>query len=107
MSDEPALSINLAEDFYQGLLEIQTYASANGGQGRQLVNAIMDFAYHIVGSAPQAYPVLLVPQQPSHEFRRAVFRKHYILIYQLTATEVTFLLVYSTKQLPPPLPIVT
>jgi hypothetical protein len=100
-------SINLAEDFYQGLLEIQTYASAHGGQGRQLVNAIMDFAYQIVGSAPQAYPVLPVPQQPTVEFRRAIFRKRYILIYQVTATELLFLLVYSAKQLPPTIPTVS
>jgi len=107
MSSEPPLVINLAEDFYQGLLEIEEYANAHGGRGRQLVNSLMNFAYQIIGSSPRAYTTLLVPEQSTREFRRAVFRKNYVLLYQLTDTELTFLLVYSTKRRPPAIPLVT
>ena len=45
--------INLVEDFYEGLLEIQLFADAQRGKGRPLINAIMDFAYQIIASAPE------------------------------------------------------
>ena len=60
----------------------------------------MDSAYEIVGEFSQAYPVYEVAQHPDREYRRAVFRREYVLIYRVTETTITFLLAYNTRQNP-------
>lgn len=65
----------------------------------------MDFAYQIIASAPRAHPVYKTVQRPEREYRRAVFRKKHVLIYRVTEVELTFLVVHSVKQSPPPLPL--
>ncbi len=75
MSSEPPLVINLAEDFYQGLLEIEEYADARGGRGRQLVNFLMNFAYQIIGCSPRAYPRCRYPNSPPASFGGRFFVK--------------------------------
>lgn len=104
MSEETARKLTLVEDFYAGLLEIQQFADAHGGKGRQVVNELMEFAYSTIAPQPRAFPVYTVSQHPEREYRRAVFRKKYVLIYRITDAELTFLVVHSTRQNPPTLP---
>lgn len=84
-----------------GLAAIQLYAGQHdAARGRAISSAILDFAYDIVGPFPQAYPTYAVPEQPEREYRRAIFRREYALLYEVTAAEVSFLLVYSIRQNP-------
>jgi hypothetical protein len=98
---ETLREINLTPEFLNGLAAIQTYQSQfDAAKGRQLSSAIVDFACDIIGPFPQAYPKHPVPQHPDREYRRAIFRRSYVLIYRVTATEVSFLVIYNTNQNP-------
>ena len=97
MSDEtPVRTIDMAPEFMDGLAEIQRFvARQNPAKARRLTTAILDFAYDTVGAFPQAHPRYNHPQHPATEYRRAIFRRDYILVYRVSPQEVVFLLVYS------------
>ena len=103
MSEIPR-TINLVPSFLDGLAAIQAYHGQNEAlRGRQLTSAIVDFACDVVGAFPQAYPSFPVPKHPEREYRRAIFRRQHALIYRVTTTEIPFLMIYGTRQLPPDL----
>ncbi|HEX8328184.1 MAG TPA: type II toxin-antitoxin system RelE/ParE family toxin [Hymenobacter sp.] len=99
---ETARTVNLTETFLDGLAAIQAYqGQAEAAKGRQLSSAIVDFACDVIGAFPHAYPRHHIPQHPDRDYRRAVFRRDYVLIYRVTENEVTFLLIYGARQNPP------
>ena len=96
--------VNLTPAFLDGLASIQAYhGQFDEVKSRQLSSAIVDFACDIVGPFPLAYPQYHVSQWSERDYRRAVFRREYVLIYRVTDQEVTFLLIYSARQSPPDL----
>ena len=102
MSDEvPTRVVDMTLGFMNGLAEIQQFtARYNPLKARRLTTAIMDFAYNTVGAFPLAHPRHLHPEHPTVDYRRAIFRRDYILVYRVTLDEVTFLLVYSALGAP-------
>lgn len=93
--------INLTPTFLDGLAAIQAYRGQFGAaRGRQLSSAIIDFACDTIGPFPQAYPKYPVGQHPERDYRRAVFQREYVLIYRVTETAVSFLLIYGARQNP-------
>ena len=100
MSETPR-EVNLTPAFLDELAAIPAYQSQfDAPKGRQLSSAIIDFACDIIGPFPQAFPKHNVRQHPDREYRRAVFQHTYALIYRVTATEISFLLIYNTRQNP-------
>ena len=98
---ETLREVNLTPAFLDGLAAIQAYQGQfDALKARELSSAIIDFACDIIGPFPQAFPKHPVRQHPDREYRRAVFRHTYVLIYRVTATETSFLLIYNTKQNP-------
>lgn len=98
---EPRREVNLTPEFLDGLAAVQAYhGQFDAAKGRQLSSAIVDFACDIIGPFPHAYPKHTVRQHPDRDYRRAVFRRAYVLIYRVTAAEVSFLVIYSAKQNP-------
>ena len=96
---EPTREVNLVPDFLDGLFEIQQFAGrASAGAGRRVVQAILDFAYDIIALSPRAFPVYPTTRHSEREYRRAVFRKKFVLIYRIADQELTFLVVHSTRQ---------
>lgn len=92
---------NLTSAFLDGLAAIQAYhGQFDAARGRQISTAIIDFACDIIGPFPHAYPRYPVRQYPDRDYRRAVFRREYVLIYRVTEAEISFLLVYGTRQRP-------
>jgi hypothetical protein len=92
-------TIDMVPKFLDGLADIQRYHSQyNAAKGRKLSSAILDFAYNTVSSFPAAYPLYQVSQYPDREYRRAVFKREFVLIYRVTDTAVTFLVIYGSRQ---------
>ena len=84
---QPLREVNLTPAFLDGLAAIQAYHSQfDAARGRQISTALLDFACDIIGPFPQAYPQHPVRQYPERDYRRAVFRREYVLIYRVTDT---------------------
>ncbi len=91
--------VNLTPAFLDGLAAIQAYHSQfDAARGRQISTSIIGFACDIIAPFPYAYPQHPVRQYPDRDYRRAVFRREYIVIYRVTETEISFLLVYGARQ---------
>lgn len=79
---ESLREVNLTPAFLDGLAAIQAYHSQfDAARGRQISTSIIDFACDIIAPFPQAYPQQPVRQYPDRDYRRAVFRREYVLVY--------------------------
>lgn len=93
--------VNLTPAFLDGLAGIQAYHEQfDSVRGRQISTSIIDFACDIIAPFPHAYPQHPVRQYPDRDYRRAVFRREFVLIYRVTEAEISFLLVYGARQRP-------
>lgn len=93
--------VNLTPAFLDGLATIQAYHSQfDVARGRQISTSVVDFACDIIAPFPHAYPQYPVRQYPDRDYRRAVFRREYVLIYRVTEAEIAFLLIYGARQRP-------
>lgn len=61
---------------------------------------MFDFVINVIESNPFAFPEHPRFQTPAQEFRRAVFQKKYILVYQMTKEHLDFLTIYHTSRNP-------
>jgi len=82
------------QNFWMDWLGFSKYHSQfNAAKAHKLSSAIVDFAYNTVGSFPAAYPPYQVNDHPEREYRRAVFKREFVLIYRVTEAAVTFLVI--------------
>ena len=75
-------TVTLGDEFVRELELAEQYAGRSvPRRGRQLVSDILDFLLETVAPLPFAYPSYPYPATPSLQLRRAIFRKHYVIIY--------------------------
>ncbi len=94
---------NLRPDFRQKfldeLLRVEKYLGRNGGrQGRAFTQAVFDFAYNTVATIPEGFPAYVHPRLPTVVLRRAVFRREYVLLYQVTGEAVVFVYFHYARR---------
>lgn len=85
--------------FMDRLFEIQQYQGReNEARGRAFVDAVFNFIYDIIGPQPLAFPTYVLSQYPDFALRRAVFRREYIIIYEVSAAEITLLTIFPARR---------
>lgn len=92
------LAVVVKPRFMDRLFDIQQYQGRdNEARGREFVAALFDFIYDIIGAQPLAFPVYMLPQRPDLPLRRTTFRRQHILLYEVTATEIILLTIFSAS----------
>ena len=87
--------------FMDRLFVIQKYqGQQDPARGRAFVAALFDFVYDIIESQPLAFPAYTLRRYPALELRRAVFRRRYIVLYEVTATEIIMLTIFPASSNP-------
>lgn len=96
-----ARQVRYSRRFLGTLHEIQEYVGReNDRRGRQFVYAVYDFMITVIEPNPLAFPQDATKLAPSHEFRRAVFLKNYVLFYRVTTEFLDYLLIQHTSRYP-------
>lgn len=93
--------VNLTELFYNKAADLQAYlAEHDPAFARRFTTELFDFISDVV--APNPYAFVEYPQRPTPEkaYRRAVFKRTYIVVYKVTDTDLDILTVYHTSQNP-------
>jgi plasmid stabilization system protein ParE len=91
----------LREGFLQQLADIQTYrATYSPEKARKYVNQILDFSFDIIAQNPYAFVEYFDKPTPDKRYRKAVFKKDYVIIYKVLANQIEFLAIYKTSQDP-------
>lgn len=67
-------------------------------RGRDFVSDLLDFLQDTVQNFPLAFPVFSLPQQPELLLRRAIFRRHYSVVYEVTESEIKCLAFFANSQ---------
>lgn len=94
-------TVELKESFTAQLAIIQEYSSQfNLKKGRELTTSLINYVLDVV--APNPYMFAEHAEKPTLEkmYRRAIFKRKYIIIYKVTDERVTFLAIYHTSQNP-------
>lgn len=94
-------TVELTDVFLEQLAGLQAYISENAPiRGRQLATDLINFLTDTI--APNPFMFVEYPGKPTPEksYRRAVFRRTYIVIYKVTDTEIVFLTVYHASRNP-------
>lgn len=91
--------VKLAESFLTKLAQLEKFLGRNNSAaGRAFTAAVFDFCCDIIAPLPWAYPAFREGEVVREDVRRAVFRRHYVLLYRITDTEVRFLEIFHTSQ---------
>ncbi len=97
-------TVTLGEEFVRELEAAEKYIGRDvPRRGRQFVSEVMDFTLEILAPLPFAYPAYPYPTAPGHQLRRAVFRKQYIIIYEVSEAEVSFVFFHHSSRNSPDL----
>ena len=92
---------DLRPNFLRELAKIEAYVGqSNPRRGRQFVSELFDFISDVIESNPYAFPEDPYRRTPTHEFRRAVFRKQYLIAYRVTDELLQFLTIFHTSRDP-------
>jgi plasmid stabilization system protein ParE len=93
--------ITLTDYFLAQLAEIQMYISEESPlRGRQLTTDLFDFLTDTIAPNPFMFVEYLGKSTVEKLYRRAVFRKNYIVIYKVTDSEILFLTVHHASRNP-------
>jgi plasmid stabilization system protein ParE len=91
--------IRYEELFYDALQGLELYwGQSNPRRGREWSSDLVDFTMNVIAPNPLAFPRLEKLGSPSRELRKAVFRKNYLIIYQVTPDRVDFLAIVHTSR---------
>lgn len=97
-------AVTLGEEFVRELELAEKYVGRTvPRRGRQLVSEVMDFVLETLAPQPLAYPAFPYPAAPDYHLRRAVFRKQYIIIYEVSEVAVSFVFLHHTSRSGPDL----
>ena len=96
----PAAALpDFRQAFLNELLATERYLGQhNARKGRTFTQAVFDFACDIVGAMPEAFPAYAHPLLPQVPLRRAVFRREYVLLYQVVKGRLVFLYFHHTRR---------
>lgn len=87
--------------FLDGVLALEEYAARTSRQqGRKLTADLFEFIVSVIEPNPFAFPEYAGRPTPAHEYRRAVFRKEFLLYYRVTDEELKFLQVHHASRNP-------
>lgn len=96
---EPALQLVVTPKFMDRLADTEQYiGQKNTARGREFVAALFDFLYDTISPFPLAFSAYTLPQYPELALRRAVFRRHYNVVYEVTPIEIRCLAFFATAQ---------
>lgn len=96
--------VTLGDRFVSELALAEKYVGRiSAGRGRKFVSDVSVFLFEILAPLPLAFPVYAYPMAPNVNLRRAVFRREYVIIYEVTELEVSFLYFHHTSRNSPDL----
>ena len=94
-------SVELKESFTAQLATIQEYISQfEPKKGRDLTTALANYVLDVVAPNPYIFAEHAGRPTPEKMYRRAIFKRKYIIVYKVTDEQVTFLAIYHTSQNP-------
>lgn len=67
-------------------------------RGRDFVSNLLGFLQDTVQQFSLAFPIFSLPQQPELLLRRAIFRRHYSIVYEVTEDEIKCLTFFANSQ---------
>lgn len=88
-------SIRFTEGFLNAVHAVDKYfQEQNPTRGQRFVRELFGLLYNVVAAFPQSQPLFLplCQQLPGREFRKAVFRRQYLAIYEVQADGLLFVL---------------
>jgi hypothetical protein len=98
---EAIRKIEFTEAFLKELSAFDSFMGRSAaGNGRVFTVAVFAFCQRIIAPLPWAYPAFSFEGVQFETVRRAVFRKHYVLLYRVTDVQVLFLDIFHTAQRP-------
>ena len=98
---EAARQVEMVEAFLDKLSRFEQFANhSNAAGGRKFTAAVFAFCYEIIAPLPLAYPAFQLGAVVRQDVRRAMFRRHYVLLYRVTDATVVFLDIFHTSQRP-------
>ena len=94
-------TVELKESFTAQLAAIQEYVSQYDPiKGRELTTDIANYALDVIAPNPYIFAEHVGKPTPEKTYRRAIFKRKYIVVYKVTDQQVTFLTIYHTSQNP-------
>lgn len=92
--------------FLDELLNIQGYfGQSDARRGRQFVADVFEFTTSIIEPNPLAFPAYQRRGKTRFQYRRAVFRREYVIVYRITDDFLDFLFIHYTSRNPDSLPL--
>lgn len=99
MSVAPARRVELSNYFLDKLAAIEGFSSQyNAIAARAFTAAVFTFCYDILAAQPWAYPAFKRGRTAPPTVRRAVFRRHYVLLYRVADEAIYLLDIYHARQ---------
>ena len=94
-----SLALTVTPQFMDRVAATEQYLGRDTAtRGREFVAALFDFLYDTVQSFPLAFPVYSLPRYPELVLRRAVFRRYYSVVYEVTTQEIKCLAFFANAQ---------
>ena len=94
-------TVQLKESFTAQLATIQEYISQYGPRrGRELTTSIANYVLDTIAPNPYIFAEYEGRVTPEKMYRRAVFKRKYIILYKVTNEQIIFLAVYHSSQNP-------
>ena len=101
-------AVTLSDKFVGELALAEKYVGRlSAGRGRKFVSDVFVFLFETLAPLPLAFPAYAYPTAPDVTLRRAVFRKKYVIIYEVTEFEVSFVYFHHTSRSTPDLSFLT
>ncbi|MDQ2772709.1 MAG: hypothetical protein M3Y54_19660 [Bacteroidota bacterium] len=98
---ETELPIIVSPVFMDRLFELEQYVGRDAqARGREFTGAVFDFLHDTLGPFPLSFPSYSLARHPELRLRRAVFRKRYNIIYEVTPEAVHCLTIFVAAQDP-------
>ncbi|RZK19533.1 MAG: hypothetical protein EOO56_13970 [Hymenobacter sp.] len=90
--------------FLDDLSKFEQYIGRfTAAKGHAFTGAVFDFCIDIIAPQPLAFPKFEQENFNDPAIRRAVFKRHYVLIYRIYADAIRFVTLYHAHQHPPDL----
>ena len=94
----------LGEAFIQELALTEKYVGRDVAvRGRRFVSDLTSFLFETLAPLPYAHPTYAHPTATGRKLRRAVFRKEYIVIYEVSDAVVVFVFFHHSSRSQPDL----
>lgn len=93
--------IVLTNLFVTQLAAIQEYFGEMAPkQGRKLSIDLINFITDVIPLNPYMFVGFREKPTPAHSYRRAIYKKNYIIIYKVTDLQLKFLVIYHSSRNP-------